>query len=69
MKVAVSALGGCLCVCVEVDTYVRAEGQGFDDDDDICDLVTISRLLNATLVIREIQESTRSKGTRLMRNN
>ncbi|XVE62561.1 hypothetical protein DITRI_Ditri06bG0127800 [Diplodiscus trichospermus] len=28
----------------------------------ICDLVTISRLLNATLVIPEIQESTRSKG-------
>ncbi|KAK8634218.1 hypothetical protein V6N13_015046 [Hibiscus sabdariffa] len=27
----------------------------------ICDLVTISRLLNATLVIPEIQESTRSK--------
>ncbi|KAK4838867.1 hypothetical protein QYF36_000644 [Acer negundo] len=28
----------------------------------ICDLVTISRLLNATLVIPEIQESLRSKG-------
>lgn len=28
----------------------------------ICDLVTISRLLNATLVTPEIQESTRSKG-------
>ncbi|XWS57869.1 hypothetical protein CRYUN_Cryun09bG0210300 [Craigia yunnanensis] len=28
----------------------------------ICDLVTISRLLNATLVIPEIQESTRLKG-------
>ncbi|XP_059428731.1 protein EMBRYO SAC DEVELOPMENT ARREST 30 [Corylus avellana] len=28
----------------------------------ICDLVAISRLLNATLVIPEIQESTRSKG-------
>ncbi|MFS7915318.1 putative GDP-fucose protein O-fucosyltransferase [Helianthus anomalus] len=28
----------------------------------ICDLVTISRLLNATLVIPEIQESTNSKG-------
>ncbi|MBA0632836.1 hypothetical protein Godav_001511, partial [Gossypium davidsonii] len=28
----------------------------------ICDLVTISRLLNATLVIPEIQQSTRSKG-------
>ncbi|KAK1279684.1 hypothetical protein QJS04_geneDACA019747 [Acorus gramineus] len=28
----------------------------------ICDLVTVSRLLNATLVIPEIQESTRSKG-------
>ncbi|KAK9143629.1 hypothetical protein Syun_013029 [Stephania yunnanensis] len=28
----------------------------------ICDLVTISRLLNATLVLPEIQESTRSKG-------
>lgn len=28
----------------------------------ICDLVTISRLLNATLVIPEIQESIRSKG-------
>uniref|UniRef100_A0A5B6ZBG1 O-fucosyltransferase family protein n=1 Tax=Davidia involucrata TaxID=16924 RepID=A0A5B6ZBG1_DAVIN len=28
----------------------------------ICDLVTISRLLNATLVIPEIQESTQSKG-------
>ncbi|KAM2565123.1 hypothetical protein TB1_007794 [Malus domestica] len=28
----------------------------------ICDLVTISRLLNATLVIPDIQESTRSKG-------
>ncbi|KAA8547642.1 hypothetical protein F0562_004071 [Nyssa sinensis] len=28
----------------------------------ICDLVTISRLLNATLVIPEIQESTHSKG-------
>lgn len=28
----------------------------------ICDLVTISRLLNATLVIPEIQESTKSKG-------
>ncbi|KAK2638239.1 hypothetical protein Ddye_026034 [Dipteronia dyeriana] len=28
----------------------------------ICDLVTISRLLNATLVIPEIQESVRSKG-------
>ncbi|XP_042515070.1 protein EMBRYO SAC DEVELOPMENT ARREST 30 [Macadamia integrifolia] len=28
----------------------------------ICDLVTISRLLNATLVIPEIQDSTRSKG-------
>ncbi|XVF56862.1 hypothetical protein PTKIN_Ptkin06aG0154300 [Pterospermum kingtungense] len=28
----------------------------------ICDLITISRLLNATLVIPEIQESTRSKG-------
>ncbi|KAL5981303.1 hypothetical protein ACLOJK_015358 [Asimina triloba] len=28
----------------------------------ICDLVTISRLLNATLVIPEIQESTRDKG-------
>ncbi|GLT95373.1 hypothetical protein SLE2022_130580 [Rubroshorea leprosula] len=28
----------------------------------ICDLVTISRLLNATLVIPEIQETTRSKG-------
>ncbi|KAJ8629796.1 hypothetical protein MRB53_023119 [Persea americana] len=23
-QVAVSALGGCLCVCVEVDIYVRA---------------------------------------------
>lgn len=30
----------------------------------ICDLVTIARLLNATLVIPEIQESTRSKGIR-----
>ncbi|GAV77286.1 O-FucT domain-containing protein [Cephalotus follicularis] len=28
----------------------------------ICDLVTISRLLNATLVLPEIQESSRSKG-------
>ncbi|KAK3002481.1 hypothetical protein RJ639_020334 [Escallonia herrerae] len=28
----------------------------------ICDLVTISRLLNATLVVPEIQESTQSKG-------
>ncbi|KAI4307030.1 hypothetical protein L6164_030265 [Bauhinia variegata] len=28
----------------------------------ICDLVTVSRLLNATLVIPEIQQSTRSKG-------
>lgn len=28
----------------------------------ICDLVTIARLLNATLVLPEIQESTRSKG-------
>ncbi|KAK9147631.1 hypothetical protein Scep_006388 [Stephania cephalantha] len=28
----------------------------------ICDLVTISRLLNATLVLPEIQDSTRSKG-------
>ncbi|CAA2946095.1 EMBRYO SAC DEVELOPMENT ARREST 30-like [Olea europaea subsp. europaea] len=28
----------------------------------ICDLVTVSRLLNATLVIPDIQESTRSKG-------
>ncbi|RVW31867.1 Protein embryo sac development arrest 30 [Vitis vinifera] len=28
----------------------------------ICDLVAISRLLNATLVIPEIQQSTRSKG-------
>ncbi|KAI3868798.1 hypothetical protein MKW92_012219 [Papaver armeniacum] len=28
----------------------------------ICDLVSISRLLNATLVLPEIQESTRSKG-------
>ncbi|KAL2467776.1 O-fucosyltransferase family protein [Forsythia ovata] len=42
--------------------YAKVYG-GFDKiRTSICDLVTVSRLLNATLVIPEIQESTRSKG-------
>ena len=57
-------------------SHCLLEGQGFNDDDDVCftctfaqeqsycDPVMISRLLNATLVIPEIQESTRSKGIR-----
>jgi hypothetical protein len=31
----------------------------------ICDVVVVSRLLNATLVIPEIQSTTSSKGIRL----
>ncbi|XP_010524989.1 PREDICTED: uncharacterized protein LOC104802875 [Tarenaya hassleriana] len=42
--------------------YAKVFG-GFDKiRSSICDLVTISRLLNATLVIPELQESLRSKG-------
>ncbi|KAK6942484.1 GDP-fucose protein O-fucosyltransferase [Dillenia turbinata] len=42
--------------------YAKIFG-GFEDiRTSICDLVTISRLLNATLVIPEIQQSLRSKG-------
>ncbi|KAG7575891.1 GDP-fucose protein O-fucosyltransferase [Arabidopsis thaliana x Arabidopsis arenosa] len=42
--------------------YAKIFG-GFDKiRSSICDLVTISRLLNATLVIPELQESLRSKG-------
>lgn len=42
--------------------YAKVSG-GFDKiRTSICDLVTVSRLLNATLVIPEIQESTQSKG-------
>jgi hypothetical protein len=44
--------------------YAKIFG-GFDKiRSSICDLVTISRLLNATLVIPELQESLRSKGIR-----
>ncbi|KFK37807.1 hypothetical protein AALP_AA3G031700 [Arabis alpina] len=42
--------------------YAKIFG-GFDKiKSSICDLVTISRLLNATLIIPELQESLRSKG-------
>ncbi|GLT87427.1 hypothetical protein SLE2022_055120 [Rubroshorea leprosula] len=42
--------------------YAKVSG-GFEKiRSSICDLVTISRLLNATLVIPEIQETTKSKG-------
>ncbi|KAF5471978.1 hypothetical protein F2P56_008734 [Juglans regia] len=42
--------------------YAKVFGGFANIRSSICDLVTISRLLNATLVIPEIQESTRSKG-------
>ncbi|KAL7155828.1 hypothetical protein ABFS83_03G101800 [Erythranthe nasuta] len=42
--------------------YAKIHG-GFENiRTSICDLVTVARLLNATLVIPEIQESTQSKG-------
>ncbi|EXB31250.1 hypothetical protein L484_014733 [Morus notabilis] len=42
--------------------YAKIFGGFANIKSSICDLVTISRLLNATLVIPEIQESTHSKG-------
>ncbi|CAL0326764.1 unnamed protein product [Lupinus luteus] len=45
--------------------YAKVFGGFAKTRSSICDLVAISRLLNATLVIPEIQESTLSKGTSL----
>ncbi|XP_061364070.1 protein EMBRYO SAC DEVELOPMENT ARREST 30 [Gastrolobium bilobum] len=42
--------------------YAKVSGGFAKIRSSICDLVAISRLLNATLVIPEIQESTRAKG-------
>ncbi|KAK4481320.1 hypothetical protein RD792_012205 [Penstemon davidsonii] len=42
--------------------YAKIQGSFEKIKTSICDLVTISRLLNATLVIPEIQQSTQSKG-------
>jgi len=42
--------------------YAKVYGGFHNIQSSICDLVAISRLLNATLVIPEIQQSTRSKG-------
>jgi hypothetical protein len=46
--------------------YAKIYG-GFEKiQSSICDLVAVARLLNATLVIPEIQATTRAKGIRLM---
>ncbi|KAB5561030.1 hypothetical protein DKX38_005987 [Salix brachista] len=42
--------------------FVRIQGGFHEIRNSICDVVVISRLLNATLVIPEIQSTTRSKG-------
>ncbi|PWA59739.1 GDP-fucose protein O-fucosyltransferase [Artemisia annua] len=44
--------------------YAKIFGEFEKIRSSICDLVAISRLLNATLVIPEIQDSTTSKGIR-----
>ncbi|XP_041007607.1 O-fucosyltransferase 27-like isoform X1 [Juglans microcarpa x Juglans regia] len=42
--------------------FVRIQGGFHEIRNSICDVVVVSRLLNATLVIPEIQSTTRSKG-------